>query len=167
MSTGETMPPSRTCEIGTREEWILRLLYAPDEDGQSRPIYGQKRLMKATFLLQRKLEENFEKSAGFDFTARKYGPHDSNVQTALNCLMELQYVRRTPEELHSSPYEGDELRLTPEGKRKAGQLYDRLSGREQQLVHWVKYKQSMRSLGALMSYVYMEYPDMTTDSESA
>ncbi|USZ69918.1 hypothetical protein NGM10_16065 (plasmid) [Halorussus salilacus] len=161
------MPPSRTCEIGTREEWILRLLYAPDEEGHSRPLYGRKRLMKAMFLLQRKLEENFEKSAGFDFTAKKYGPYDSGVARALDCLTEFQYVRPTREQFHSSEYEGDELALTPKGKRKAGQLYDRLSEREQQLLHWVKYKQSMRSLGALMSYVYMEYPEMTADSTSA
>lgn len=166
MATRETMPPSRPCEIDSREEWVLCLLYTPDDDGQSRPLYGEKRLMKAMFLLQQKLEENFGKSAGFDFTARKYGPYDRDVHGALNCLTEYRYVLRTSEELHSSQYEGDELKLTPKGKRKAQQLYDRLSEREQQLLHWVKYKQSMRSLGALLSYVYMEYPDMTTDSES-
>lgn len=161
------MPPSRTCEVGTREEWILRLLYTPDEDGDVRPLYGQKRLVKAMFLLQRKLEENFDKTAEFDFTAGKYGPYDRDVNRALNCLTSHRYVQQTPEELHSLQGEGDKLKLTSKGTQEARKLYERLSEGEQQLLHWVKYKQSMRSLGALMSYIYMEYPDMTTDSDSA
>ncbi|WP_276282581.1 hypothetical protein [Halorussus caseinilyticus] len=162
----ETMPPSRTCEIEAREEWILRLLYATDENDESRPVYGETRLMMATFLLQRKLRENFEKTAGFEFTAGKFGPHDEGVLDALDCLAEYGYVERTPEALHDSEYEGDEFRLTPKGEQEAKRFFDRLSEGEQKLVHWVKYKQSVRSLGALLSYVYMEYPRMTADSGS-
>lgn len=166
MATGTTMPPSRTCKIGTREEWILRLLYATDENEESRPIHGETRLMATAFLLQRKLEENFGKTAGFEFTAEKYGPHDEGVLDALDCLAEYGYVERTPEAIHDAEHDGDQLCLTPKGKQEAKELYERLSEREQQLVHWVKYKQSTRSLGALLSYVYMEYPEMMTDSES-
>lgn len=166
MAIGKTMPPSRPCEIDTCEEWILRLLYATDENEESRPIHGETRLMVAAFLLQRKLEENFEKTAGFEFTAEKYGPHDEGVLAALDCLTEYEYVERTPETNHDAEYDGDAFRLTAKGKREAKNLYERLSEREQQLVHWVKYKQSTRSVGALLSYIYMEYPEMIGDSES-
>ncbi|MFC7078907.1 hypothetical protein [Halorussus caseinilyticus] len=119
--------PSRTCEIEAREEWILRLLYATDENDESRPVYGETRLMMATFLLQRKLRENFEKTAGFEFTAGKFGPHDEGVLDALDCLAEYGYVERTPEALHDSEYEGDEFRLTPKGEQEAKRFFDRLS----------------------------------------
>lgn len=130
MATGKTMPPSKPCDVDSREEWLLRLLYTPDEDGRSRPLYGQTRIMKAVFLLQKKLEEYFDESVGFDFTAQKYGPHDNGVLEALECLQRKGYVEQVSEKLHSSEYEGDEFRLTENGKQEAKKLYNRRTERE-------------------------------------
>lgn len=162
---GQTMPYSPEPDVDEREAWVLRLLYAPNENGTSSPIYGKTRIVKGMFLLQRKLKENFETDAGFEFEAHKYGPFDPSVYSALERLERTEKIRTQTENEHGTKYNGVEYSLTPEGKQDAQELYNSLSAEKQELVKWVKYKQLMRSLGALLSYVYMEYPKMTEESE--
>lgn len=165
MATTRVMPPSKADTLDEREEWILRLLYAPNEDGSSCPIYGKTRIMKAVFLLQQKLEEHFNTSVGFDFRPHKYGPFDEGVYETLGSLDRSGLINRIPEDEHGSDYEGTKFELTESGYSTARDLHQSRSDGEKRLLYWVKYKQSMRSLGALLSYVYMEYPEMTTESE--
>lgn len=158
---------ARTPDPGAdkREAWVLRLLYAPNENGDSCPIYGKTRMVKGMFLLQRKLKENFETEAGFQFRADRYGPFDPGVYDTLEGLEKSDKIRTLTESEHNAKYNGIQYSLTPKGEKEAERLFNLLSSEKQELVKWVKYKQLMRSLGALLSYVYMEYPKMTTESE--
>ena len=158
--------PAPNVSLGDRREWILHLLYAPDESGTSQAIYGRTRLMKACFLVDRKLKENFDIKTDFEFFAHKYGPFDKHVYTALEDLEAAGKVEIVPDE-ELSTNDGDKHKLTPKGKQKAAESYAHLPKRQQDLVEWVKYKQSQRPLGALINYVYSNYPSYTTESEIA
>lgn len=151
-------------EVGDRREWILRLLYTPDEQGRSKAIYGKTRLMKASFLLDRKLREVFDFESDFEFEAHKYGPFDRKVYTTTEQLEAEGLIRILEDEDHDAKYDGVEFSLTPTGKETAADLFDSLSSDKRDLLYWVKYKQSMRPLGALLSYVYTKYPEYTTES---
>jgi hypothetical protein len=152
-------------KVGDRREWLLRLLFAPNDKGIHCPIYGRTRIMKAAFLVERKLDEVFEIETDFNFTPYKYGPYDKHVFTTLEQLEEEGLITITPEEQHSRRYEGDEYRITDAGIEESRSLYNQLDSGIQDLLNWVKYKQAMRSTGALISYVYMNYPEMTGESE--
>lgn len=122
-------------------------------------------MVKGMFLLQRMLEENFDVDAGFDFQAHKYGPFDKRVYDALEQLGQQGKIQTMSEDEHNGKYDGIKYSLSPQGRQEAKNLYNSVSEEKQALVRWVKYKQLMRSLGALLAYVYMEYPGMTTESE--
>lgn len=151
--------------ISDREEWILRLLYTPDETGMSQPMYGKTRIVKACFLLHRKLEEIFNKETGFEFRPYKYGPFDQGVYEALESLERKELIESQEEDNHDSRTGGPEYSLTKQGKRRAAELYEQLPRKEQQLLKWVKYEQAARPLGSFLSYIYTQYPNMTSESE--
>lgn len=152
-------------ELSERQEWVLRLLYTPDETGVSEPIFGRTRMMKALFLLHRKLEESFDSGAGFEFRAYKYGPFDSGVYTALESLELESLIEITPPNRHMSNRDEPKYSLTPDGREIAQELYEELSSEEIALLKWVKYKQASRDLGSLLNFVYTQYPNMTDESE--
>lgn len=154
-------------KLSRRAKWILRLMYAPDPDGSPRPIYGRTRIMKAMFLVQRKLRKEFNTSAGFEFKAYKYGPFDEDVYEALEDLQRKNLVEKMPADEHASPRDEPKYELTQAGTIEAGKLYDQLDDQQQKLLEWVRYEQADRPLGSLLSYVYRKYPDMTTESEIA
>lgn len=140
-------------------------MYTPNKEGVPEPIYGRTRIMKAMFLVQRKLNEEFGEDAGFEFKAYKYGPFDSGVYTTLEELKEKKLIKKTAPEDHASPRDEPKYELTEKGAEEAKDLYEQLDERQQQLLQWVRYQQADRALGSLLSYVYRKYPDMTTESE--
>lgn len=151
-------------EPGDRKEWILRLLYCPNEYGDSKPIYGITRMMKATFLVARHLEDRFNEPNDFDFRADKYGPLDPGVYVALGDLQDEGLMLAVPPEEHRQNYDEIQFKLTNEGTIEGRNLYNELHPRKQKMLKWVKYSKSMRPLGSLLSYVYAEYPEMTEES---
>lgn len=153
--------------LSDRANWVLRLLYTPNSNGRAEPVYGRTRIMKAMFLVQRKLEEEFNDNAGFDFKAYKYGPFDQQVYEALEDLELKKLITKTEPQNHSSPQDEPKYELTEKGEMKAEELYEPLDARKKDLLKWVKYQQANRPLGSLLSYVYRKYPDMTTESEIA
>ena len=157
---------NRETTVGDRGEWILRLLYAPDNTGTSRAIYGRTRLMNACFLIDKKIKENFEVKTDFDFFAHKYGPFDKHVYTAIEDL-EAEGMIEVVDSEELSSEDGDKHKLTPRGKQKASELYAELPERQQDLIDWVKYKPSQRPLSSLVNYVYSNYPEYTTESKIA
>ena len=155
--------------VRLRAEWILRLLYAPGSGARKKqPIYGITRLMKATFLLHRKMEENFpDVKTGFDFRPDKYGPLDEDVYAAITYLENNGLIAVEDEKEHADQYECVKYSLTPEGAREARKLYESLPEGQQRLVDWIKKEHAMKPLGELLAYVYNQYPEMTTKSELA
>lgn len=158
----EDTPPIRS-----RAQWILRLLYAPDSRGRKkRPIFGKTRLMKSVFLLHRKLNEHFpEVDTGFEFRPDKYGPLDPEVYAAVTYLQNHDFIEVTPPDEHSDQYDSVKYSLTPEGARKAEELYRALPGEQRSLVDWIKREHAMKELGELLAFVYNQYPEMTTKSK--
>lgn len=152
--------------VRDRAEWILRLLWAPDEyERTNTPLFGTTRLMKATFLLDRKLEEKFGAETGFDFSPDKYGPFDQGVYDAVNFLAnEGNIIVDEPHE-HNEKYDLVRYQLTEHGEKKAKRLYNDLPEGQRELVLWVKNKHALQKLGRLLTYVYNEYPEMTVESE--
>lgn len=144
---------------------MLRLLYTPNEDGVSLPVYGRTRIVKATFLLHRNLRENFNIDTGFDFEAYKYGPFDSSVFESLESLEHHHLIEIEPPEEHESMREEPKYKLTGSGEEYGGELWEALDPQQQKLLRWVRYEQANRPLGSLLSYVYRNYPDMTENSE--
>jgi len=147
------------------EKWTLRLLYTPSDSGVSEPMFGRTRVVKAMFLVQRNLEEEFNVDAGFDFRPYKYGPFDQRVYGALEHLEMIKFVEMTPPGEHSAAYDSKRYQLTEKGLDHGEELWDQISEGQQRLLRWVRYEQADRPLGSLLSYIYSNYPDMTTESE--
>lgn len=152
-------------EPGDRREWILRLLYAPDHTGEPmRPITGRTRMMKLCFLLDRKLDEKFDQPTDFDFGPHKFGPFDEGVYAALVDLnedrhLDFRYIRGD---------EGNQIEvyeLRGDGAEESKDLYDDLDSEMKRLLKWIREEQETRPLGSLLSYVYSQYPHMTSESE--
>ena len=156
-----TMAEDPVEDPGDRTEWILRLLYAPNSRGESRPLYGVTRLMKACFLIERKLDEEFDVETDFEFKPDKYGPFDQGVYVAVEQLEERGLIR-DPE--NGDDHDTDLFELTDLGRAEAVDLWEDLPEGQQKLIEWVKYEHAMEKLGRLLTYVYNEYPDMTTKS---
>lgn len=140
-------------------------MYTPDGSGVPQPIYGRTRIMKAMFLVQRKLKEEFGEDAGFEFEAYKYGPFDQGVYSALEELIEKKLISKIEAEYHDSPRDEPRYELTEKGMQEAEKLYEQLSSSKKRLLQWVRYRQAERPLGSLLSYVYRKYPDMAAESE--
>lgn len=151
--------------LDSREKWILRLLVTPNDAGNPEPIHGRTRVQKAMFLVQQKLREEFNDDAGFEFEPYKYGPFDHGVYDALERLDQTNLIEVTSGENHHSPHDSKRYELTEKGSSEAQQLWKNLSAQKQQLLRWVRYRQADRPLGSLLSYVYRQYPEMTTKSE--
>lgn len=158
--------PRKKHTVRDRAEWILRLLYAPDRHGRKkRPLFGKTRIMKAAFILHRKLEEHFGLETGFDFRPDKYGPLDPEVYSALTYLENEGLITITESDDHDDTYDLVKYALTEDGGRKAEELYYDIPEEQRELVDWVKGEHAMKKLGELLTYVYDEYPEMTTKSE--
>ena len=156
------MPLQNTAsEVGDRPQWILRLLYAPVRGTVGVPIVGATRLMKACFLLDRKLDEEVGAETDFQFRPDKYGPLDPKVYDAIEVLEEDHLIRQK----ESVKYEGTEYLLTEMGERCGEELFMELSTEEQELITWIKGKHVLNSLSKLLSFVYNQYPEMAENSE--
>lgn len=154
-------------QLSDRAKWVLRLLYAPTNNGSHEPMYGRTRIVKAMFLVQRKLQEEFNIDTGFEFKAYKYGPFDKGVFEASEDLEQKGLIRTIPEEEHNSIRDQPKYVLTDKGVEKGSELWENLDGQQKKLLRWVRYEQASRPMGSLLSYVYRNYPDMTTESEIA
>lgn len=141
-------------ELGPRERWILRLLYAPSKGETGGPIVGKTRLMKGLFLVQKKFEDDLGRDPGFSFHPDKYGPLDPKVYDAIDNLKDLNLINQHP----SEQYDGDEFELSNEGYEVAGTLFEQLSDEEQNLLIWIKSRHLYRDLDKLLSFVYTRYP---------
>lgn len=150
-------------EAGDRTKWILRLLYAPDKQGDSKPIYGRTRLMKACFLLDRKLEEEFRIETDFEFTEGKFGPFDKGVYVAVEYLEQNGFVD-IREKQDDDGNETQGFYLSERGEEQAERLFTELDSDLRNMVAWIKYRHAMRPLGQLLNFVYNQYPNMTTES---
>ncbi|WP_135823049.1 Panacea domain-containing protein [Halostella litorea] len=157
MSSGSDGP-------GSRDKWILCLLYAPNQNGESCPIYGTTRLMKACFLIDQKMDEAFGTETGFEFHADKYGPLDPGVYDAVDRLEDRGLIDVDENGDHDGDYDGTRYAITAEGTNKAKEYFTRLSENQIRLVKWVKYDKAMVPLGQLLASVYSQYPDYTTKS---
>lgn len=158
--------PDHTSEaaLGDRTDWLLRLLYVPNDRGNVTPMYGRTRLMKACFLLDRKLAEEFDVETDFDFSPHKFGPFDHGVYEAVEHLeAEDLLIVKAPDD-HDGDYDALQYSLTPRGKDCGQQLFAALPGDQQRLVRWVKYDLSMKPLGQLLTFVYNQYPDMAKET---
>jgi len=151
-----------TADVGDRQEWILRLLYAPyDGKKPDSPTVGTTRLMKGCFLIHRKLEEEHDIKTDFDFRPDKYGPLDPMVYTALEQLEDEGYITAEP----SRKYDGTEYALTDSSKEEVKEIWEKIDEDVQQMIIWVKTRHLSRSLTGLLSFVYEMYPDMAVKSE--
>lgn len=153
-------------DLRGKEKWVLRLLYAPDRYGRNkRPIVGKTRIMKAMFLLDRKLLEHFDIETGFDFHPDKYGPFDPDMVSVLDTLEGRGYVEITEPENHGNRFELPKYEVTVSGGKLGEELFDDLDEDVQDLVSWIKKEHATKRLGELLIYVYDEYPEMTTKPE--
>lgn len=152
-------------KLSKRTEWTLRLLSTPNEGGVVEPMFGRTRMVKAMFLVQRKLQEVFDEDAGFDFRAYKYGPFDEGVYEALEDLERKRLITITPPEKHRHRRDEKKYELTEKGQDFGDTLLADIGQDKRDLLSWVKNEQASRPLGSLLSYVYNRYPDMTTNSE--
>jgi DNA-binding PadR family transcriptional regulator len=120
--------------------------------------------MKLTFLLDRKLAEEFDTETGFSFGPDKYGPFDSGVYDATTLLENEGLILIREPDAHDGPYETIQYTLTDAGADRAAELYSTLPDGQQELVRWIKQKYGFQTLGRLLTYVYNQYPSMTSES---
>ncbi|KDS90072.1 hypothetical protein FK85_22480 [Halorubrum saccharovorum] len=118
-------------------------------------------MMKACFLLHKRLHSEHGISTDFEFIAGDYGPLDEKVYTTLEGLERNGLI----EEVESEQYQGTEYRLTLEGQERAEVLYQQLSDGERNLISWLKGKHVMKPLSQLLSFVYNRYPKYTENSK--
>lgn len=151
--------------MSSREAWILRLLYSPTSSDGNRDfsLYNGKRLMRALFLIDQKMTEHFNKQTEFAFEATKKGPIDDDVWSSIESLKSKNLLEVTSEKKHGAERRGDEFKLTKEGTEKARRYYNELTDDERCLIDWVRGDVASKSLGSFRSYVYSQYPEMTTD----
>ena len=121
--------------------------------------------MKAVFLLDRHLKEEFGRETGFDFRPHKYGPYaDELWQTVLDLSEKGLLVIVEGEEPEQSV---EKIQLTNRGTDIARQLWRDTASEVREMVTWLKYRHISQSLHSLLSFVYNEYPSMATNSEIA
>ncbi|WP_256545441.1 hypothetical protein [Halobellus inordinatus] len=148
-------------QIGDRAEWVLRILYAPVKGKTAVPIVGITRLMKACFLVHKKLDAEEGIQTDFSFYPGDYGPIDDEVYSTLERLQSRGLV----EERESRKYDGTEYVLTTEGIDRAEELFEELSGSERELLSWIKGKHVLKPLSKLLSFVYNRYPKYAENSK--
>lgn len=117
------------------------------------------------FLLHRNLKSEFGINTGFDFKPYKYGPFDQAVYEALEDLELKKLIESVSSDEHDSLRDQPKYVVTEKGEEYASDIWSQLTPQQQNLLRWVRYKQAERPLGSLLSYVYRNYPDMTTESE--
>lgn len=154
------MPVQEKTAMGDRTEWILRLLYAPVNGEEAKPVVGMTRLMKGLFLLDRKLDEKFDVETDFEFEADKYGPLDEKVYEAVDELKRDGLI----DVKESDGYDGKEYMLTERGEIEGGKKYKEIPLEQRQLISWLKEKHVFRELSSLLSFVYNQYPKSAEES---
>ena len=118
-------------------------------------------MMKACFLVHRKLESELGISSDFDFRADQYGPLDPKVYDTLEYLEGEDLI--SAEE--SEEYDGTEFRVTRIGREYARNLFEELEPEAQDLIIWIKQKHVLSPLSKLLSFVYNQYPETTKNSK--
>jgi DNA-binding PadR family transcriptional regulator len=118
-------------------------------------------MMKACFLLSKKLESEHNVLTDFEFHPDDYGPLDPEVYSALEQLEERNLIQT----IESEEYEGKEYRLTQEGISRGEELFEELSSSERELISWLKGKHILQSLSQLLSFVYNRYPTFAKNSK--
>jgi hypothetical protein len=181
-----------TTGLKNKVELLLALLYAGEHE-EATPIEGITRLEKMLFLL--KIEEGFlsqsETQDTFNFVPFRMGPWSSEVYDEVDFLESLGLLEKESN-LKQSPADAahdDELfndlvldkyqkqssvnldenaeifRLTEKGKKKAKEVWSKLSVEEKNKIISIKYKYNTMNLKQFLRYVYKQHPEYTTASE--
>jgi hypothetical protein len=180
--------------VKKRSDLVLALLFANDTTSINtpNPIGGITRLEKLLFLLKKEAGFLKEVSASddFHFVPFKMGPWTGEVYDEIDFLESLGLVSRrltqeqSPEdaahedELFSdlildkyqkgdlqTDGEGEVFSLTDKGKKKALEIWERLSTEERQKIVAIKRQFNTMNLRQFLRYVYKKYPEFTTESE--
>lgn len=135
-----------------RKDLLLALLY-----GRGRTLRDNERiptethLQKEMFLLMK--ETLFSKSKEYEFKAHYYGPFSPELRDDLNGFVYAGLINET---------EG--ILLTPEGFRKAAQIWKSLPENQTRAVIRIKENYNFISVDDLLDYVYGKFPKYTEKS---
>lgn len=180
--------------IKNKTELVLALLYANDSVGAvpGSPVVGITRLEKLIFLA--KIEEALLKDAAdeqdFHFVPFRMGPWTQEVYDEIDFLESLGLLDKeergkvsVEDEAHNDELFSDLLldkyqsstisrneatdafQLTAEGRKKASEIWSRLSNDEKQKLIGLKRKFNNMNLRQFLRYVYKKYPEYTEASE--
>jgi len=181
--------------VRNKTELLLLLLYAsdgPTSSPSAAPIVGITRLEKLLFLA--KLEQSFLHDApyeqDFHFVPFKMGPWTQEVYDEVDFLESLGLLAKeqrgelsVEDEAHNDELFSDlvldkyqkssialdettdAFQLTSEGRKKAAEIWGRLSLEERQKLMALKRRFNNMSLKQLLRYVYNKYPEYTSASE--
>lgn len=181
--------------VRNKTELLLLLLYASDGQTSSpsaAAIVGITRLEKLLFLA--KLEQSFLHDApyeqDFHFVPFKMGPWTQEVYDEVDFLESLGLLAKeqqgelsVEDEAHNDELFSDlvldkyqksslaldettdAFQLTSEGRKKAAEIWGRLSLEERQKLMALKRRFNNMSLKQLLRYVYNKYPEYTSASE--
>jgi hypothetical protein len=178
--------------LRNKTELVLALLYASDISGGSQPVVGITRLEKLIFLakIQEALLSDAVDEQDFHFVPFRMGPWTQEVYDEIDFLESIGLLVKeerpgvsVEDEAHndelfsdllldkyqSSPVyrnEGtDAFQLTAAGRKKAADIWSRLSIDEKQKLMGLKRKFNTMNLKQLLRYVYKKYPEYTEASE--
>lgn len=181
--------------IRNKTELLLALLYASDTpsalSSRLSPIVGITRLEKLIFLA--KIEQGLLAGANddqdFHFVPFKMGPWTQEVYDEVDFLESIGLLSKeqrpegsAEDEAHndqlfsdlmldkyqknvSSNEATDAFQLTEQGKKKATEIWDRLSTDEKQKLVSLKRRFNNMNLKQFLRYVYNKYPQYTEASE--
>jgi hypothetical protein len=180
--------------IKNKTELVLSLLYANDmgESAFGSPVVGITRLEKLIFLakIQESLLEHATDEEDFHFVPFRMGPWTQEVYDEIDFLESIGLLDKekrgevsVEDEAHndelfsdllldkyqSNPISRNEatdaFQLTPAGRKKASEIWARLSNDEKQKLIGLKRKFNMMNLRQFLRYVYKKYPEYTEASE--
>lgn len=144
-----------------RRDWILALLYTPNDHGESEPVQSWTELRLMLFLAHRKLCDFFDEESPFRFERGSHGPTDPALIDAVGSVIKDGLIRQ---EESQAADESDEpqntYHLTDEGLTQAEHIYSSLTDEKQKILKWVKYSPSHDSRTDLLASVYRKHSGM-------
>lgn len=138
-----------------KDEWILALLHAPDENGQkNQPVPGIENVVQSLFLIHRRLAEMDEESP-FEYSKTKYGPVDDDVSRDFERLQDAGKIERQSGSTTDGD-QGESYSLTAKGEEIGKQVYNSLPIDIRGYLNWVRKEHTEAPLGELRTFLYSE-----------
>ena len=139
-----------------RRDWVLALLYAPDETGAPAPtsIPGEFTMSLGLFAVTRRVRSVSGRETYFKFEASERGPRDPKLSEALSTLTDEELVEDTGKPETEFGFDESTYRITDAGREVAAPIYRGLSDTEQSEIERLKYDYVLAPTGDLVVYCF-------------